>query len=136
MAEEKVQPKNILPPHYHGDIVRKLFLVSGVLMMATLPFFMELINVPLVISVVAIVVLAFLAGLESPNRKLVIILNTIVAIIGCAVFQYQAASYYLISTTMTIDWLFLIINQGLAGLFFFALYFSSKTVRSLGKEKS
>jgi hypothetical protein len=115
--------------------VRKLFLVSGLVMLATLPFFLELISVPLFMSVVAIVVLAFLAGLESPHRKLVIILNTVAAVVGCLVFQYQAASYYLESTSSTIDWWFLITNQALAAVFFFALYFSSKTVRSLGKEK-
>ena len=76
--------------------------------------------------------MAFLAGLQSPNKNWVTRTNTIVAAIGSGLFQYKAISYYIASTPFTISWLFFTVNQVLAILFFIALYYSSKTMRDLG----
>ncbi len=119
------------PVHYYGDIVRKLFLAAGILMLATLAFFSSLINVSLVISVIAIILVAFLSGLESPNHKWVVIINMLASAFGCGYFQYTSVHYYLTSTTaMSIDWAFFAVNEVLSVIFFLALYFSSKTVRA------
>jgi hypothetical protein len=125
---------DILPLHYHGHIVRRLFLIAGITMAGTLPFFTKFISIPLFLSILAIVIIAFLAGLESPEHRYVVVLNTLVASIACAMFEYQAAHFYLTATTsMPLDSLFFWINQGLAVIFFFALYYSSKTVRGAMK---
>lgn len=119
------------PIHYYGDIVRKLFLAAGVLMLVSLAFFASLISVPLAVSVVAIILVASLSGLESPNHKWVVIFNTLASAIGCGFFQYTAVNYYMTSTTsMEIDWAFFIANEVLSIIFFVALYYSSKTVRA------
>lgn len=119
------------PVHYYGDIVRKLFLGAGVLMMVSLAFFSPLIKVPLVISVIAIILVASLSGLESPNHKWVVIINTVASAIGCGFFQYTSVNYYMTSTTaMDIDWVFFMVNEVLSIIFFLALYYSSKTVRA------
>lgn len=78
--------------------------------------------------------MAFFAGLQSPNKPWVTRINTVVATVGSALFQYKAISYYIASTPFTISWLFFTVNQVLAILFFIALYYSSKTMRDLGIE--
>lgn len=119
------------PAHYYGDIVRKLFIAASIIMIATLPFFTELIGVPFVISIITMVVIAFLAGWQSPNKNWITRINTLAAAVGFGLLQYKTISYYLASTPTTISWLFFTINQVLAVLFFIALYYSSKTMRDL-----
>lgn len=119
------------PVHYYGDIVRKLFLGAGMLMLVTLAFFGEIINTPLPLSVLAIILVSSLSGLESPNHKWIVMINTLASAIGCGFFQYTAVHYYMASTTnMSIDWAFFVVNELLSIIFFFALYYSSKTVRA------
>lgn len=122
------------PAHYYGDIVRKLFLLASIIMIVTVPFFTELIGISFIISIIAIMLIAFFAGLQSPNKNWVTRINTIVAAAGYGLFQYKAISYYIASTPFTISWLFFTVNQVLAVLFFIALYYSSKTMRDLGIE--
>lgn len=117
------------PAHYYGDIVRKLFLGASITMICTGPFFTDLIGTSFIIPIVAVMIMAFLAGLQSPNKNWVTRVNTIVAAVGCGLFQYKAISYYIASTPYTISWLFFTVNQLLAVLFFIALYYSSKTMR-------
>lgn len=119
------------PRHYYGDIVRKLFLAAGVLMLATLAVFSSLITISLGWSLAAIIALALLSGLESPKHKMVVAINAVASAIGCGFFQYTAVNYYLsASTSMNVDWAFFTVNQILALIFFIALYYSSKTVRA------
>ncbi len=112
--------------------MRELFLGAGILMISVLPFFTELTGIPFIISIAAIMIMALLAGLQSPNKKWVTRINTIIAALGYGLFQYKAISYYLASTPFTISWRFFTINQILAIVFFIALYYSSKTMRNFG----
>lgn len=128
---KQLGPTTTPPPHYYGDIVRKLFLIASFIMICTVPFFTELIGVPFIISIIAIIIIAFLAGWQSPNKNWITRINTIAAAVGFGLFQYKTISYYLASTPFTISWLFFTVNQLLAILFFIALYYSSKTMRDL-----
>lgn len=131
MEQESKNFSSRPPVHYYGDVVRKLFLAAGVLMLVSLAFFAPLISVPLVVSVVAIILVASLSGLESPNHKWVVMINALASAIGCGYFQYTAVNYYMTSTTsMEIDWAFFMVNEVLSVIFFLALYYSSKTVRA------
>ncbi len=125
------QNLSVPPAHYYGDIVRKLFLAAGLIMIATIPFFTELTGVPFTISIIAVTLMAFLAGLQSPNKFWVTRINTVASAIGFGLFQYKAIIYYLASTPETISWLFFVVNQLLAVLFFISLYYSAKTIRDL-----
>lgn len=122
-------PSTTPPAHYYGDIVRKLFLSASIIMICTGPFFTDLIGISFIISIIAVMIIAFLAGLQSPNKDWVTYINTIVAATASSLFQYKAISYYITSTPYTISWLFFTVNQLLAVLFFIALYYSSKTMR-------
>src|SRR3989344_1598200 len=68
--------------------------------------------------------LFFIAGLTNPLQKWVMALNTGISLIGLITFEYHAVTGY-DNLRDPLFW----INQGLAFIFFFALYYSTKTVR-------
>jgi hypothetical protein len=128
---EKIRNKYGLPLHYYGDNVRQLLLVASVIMIATLPFLSSRLPVSTVWSIVVIVLLCLSAGFLAPRKKLAIILNLLISIGGFAVFEYTAVDTYSRFESVT-DMLFMI-NQVLALVFLFALYYSAKTFRSILK---
>lgn len=124
---EAVIPKDSTPEHYYGDVVRKLFIVSAVGMALALPIFNNLIWWPLFISIIAIVVLAFLGGIQNPRQRWVIFVNAATAAIGAMIFEYNAVDYYLRVPSLLEP--FFWANQALAIIFLVAVYYSSKTLR-------
>src|SRR3989338_342757 len=110
--------------HYYGDIVRRLFFIAGLIMLITLSTFKQLLPVPTFVSIFAILIVGFLAGLTNPLQKWVMALNTGISLIGLTTFEYHAVIGY-DNLSDPLFW----INQGLAFIFFFALYYSIKTVR-------
>ncbi len=117
------------PLHYHGDAVRRLFIAAAVIMLVSLPFYYSLVSVPLVLSVTSALVVVFLAGLENPRQRWVIIANTIVSLLGAAVFEYAAVEYM----SAVVSWRdpFFWINEVIAVIFVVALYYSSKSMRGI-----
>ena len=111
-------------PHYHGDIVRVVFFIAGLIMIVGLPLFKEEINFPIYFSIFATMVLVILAGLTNPKQMWIAYLNLVVSLVGFVIFEYEAATKFDDLTSS-----FFIINQILALLFFTALYFSVKTLR-------
>ncbi len=112
--------------HYYGDIVRKLFIAGGVLMLAALPFFHEYVPYPLMASIVAILVIGFFAGIVAPAQKWPIILNAVIAAIAFTVFEYYAVTAY-----MQLEYWFSTVNQVLAVIFFAGFYYGVKSARGL-----
>lgn len=126
---ESTQEKQI-SYHYHGDRIRVLFVLTGLLMVATLPVFNVLVNVPITISMVAIVALAVLGGFLNPAWKWIIYVDAVVSILAFMAFEYYAVHTYMNSSLdIPINFYFYWVNQVLAILFFFAMYLSVKTVR-------
>ena len=118
--------------HYYGDIVRRLFIAGGILMVAMLPLFHNLIPYSTLTSVIAILVIGFVAGAIAPMQRWSIILNMLVAAIGFLIFEYQAVNAYIAQ-----EFWFSLSNQILAIIFFAAFYFGVKSARgSLVKDKS
>lgn len=109
--------------HYYGDIVRKLFVVGGVIMVLALPFYPALLPIPTFFSVLLIVVIAVAAGLTNPTQSAVMAFNTGVALVALIVFEYRAVTAYGEEPVL------FLIAQSLALIFFVATYFSTKTVR-------
>lgn len=126
---DSVQPTLNPPtslPHYYGDIVRKLFLWGGLIMLLTLPFFNQFLPVPAFVSMLAILVIGLVAGFTNPLQRWVMFLDIVVALVGLIAFEYHAVSQYSV-----IPLLLFLIDQLLAVIFFFALYFSTKTLRGI-----
>ncbi|HRH93915.1 MAG TPA: hypothetical protein PKV72_05290 [Candidatus Peribacteria bacterium] len=109
--------------HYHGDIVRKLFLTAGALMLATTPFFQSRLPVSAYAGMCVVLVLDVAAAMMNPLMKRLAYFESAVALIGCATFEFYAIRDFDVS-----DGLFWT-NQALALLFFFALYYAVKTAR-------
>lgn len=110
-------------PHYHGDVVRVLFFVAGIIMLIGLPFFKDLIPFSLNISILSILVLGLIAGFTNPRQMWVAIINVLISLAGFIIFEYYAVTSFDPST------LFFWTNQALALIFFLTLYFSTKTLR-------
>jgi len=125
MDEEKVE-------HYYGDEVRGLFIIGGLIMVISYPFFSSIIGVPLIFSIFGCVVLAVFAGLMNPKQKWVVLFNTIISILAFIVFEYSAVRTYLIlPSTERMNIVFFWANQVLSIIFFSAAYLSTKTYRGI-----
>ena len=112
--------------HYHGDTVRILFLVGGVIILATLPFYKNLLPIGTGFLTVFVVLLALGAAIVNPFQRWIVFVNLIIAIVAVVLFEYVAVVGY------GIDKLALsIIRQILAIIFLFALYYSGKTLRAM-----
>jgi len=114
------------PEHYYGDLVRKLFFVGGIVMVLGLPFMKDTFSLPIYIPLVAVLVLAFLAGLTNPRQVLVIWLNLVVATIAFFVFEIYAVQFYKAQ-----DAFWFVANQAEALIFVTALYYTTKTLRAM-----
>ena len=129
MNMETTQEKQI-SYHYHGDRIRILFVLTGLMMVSTLPVFNELVSVPITVSIISIVALAVLGGFLNPAQKWIIYVDTIVAVLAFIAFEYYAVYTYMnLSLDVPLHFYFYWINQIMAVFFFLAIYLSVKTVR-------
>ncbi len=110
-------------PHYHGDVVRAVLLTAALIMLVSLPFFKDLIPIPIVISVLAMLAIVFLAGLTNPKTVWAIVFDSLASMGGFLVFEYTALIYF------GKNIYFMLVNQTLAVIFFIAVYYSIKTLR-------
>ncbi len=114
--------------HYHGDIVRILFLASALIMLAaqttgtSLPF--STIQV-----VIFAVILVILAGVTNPAQAWIHYLNEVVAVFGAVRFGITAIEEYQGRQNL-LDPQYLYVEV-LALLFFIAVYFATKTIRGI-----
>jgi len=117
--------------HYYGDSVRVLFVLGGLIMIVSYPFFASFIHTSVVAYILGCITLAVFGGLMNPKQKWIMVLNTIIPIVAFVVFEYTAVQTYLnlSSTTGKTLVAFFWVNQILALIFFFAAYFSTKTLR-------
>lgn len=112
--------------HYYGDVVRRLFITAGIIMLVALPFFNEFLPVPAVGSLLAVVVINIVAGLTNPMQRWVMMFDVIVSLLGLLAFEYHAINQY-----NDIPVILFVADQLLAVMFFFALYYSVKCLRGV-----
>ncbi len=129
------RPKDRIP-HYYGDVIRGILLLAGLILLIAIPFDSALLGLYLVAGVVGVLVLALLAGLTSPTSRLSILSDALVSGLAFMVFEYAAISAYFTTNDFSLftpeDRIFLL-RQLLAILFLLAFYFSTKTLRYMGK---
>ncbi len=111
-------------PHYYGDMVRRLFMIAGSIMLVTTPFFQDRLPVSAYVGLCAIIVLDVIAGLANPLIRWLGYVEAAIALCACMTFEYFAIRDF--SVYDSLFW----INQTLALLFFIALYYAVKTSRS------
>ncbi|MCL4419088.1 hypothetical protein M1146_03215 [Patescibacteria group bacterium] len=124
-----------LTEHYYGDIIRALFLIGAVVMLIMLPFSASMLPFPASFSILIILVLGFLAGFTNPAQEWINFLNVIASGAGAIAFEYAAATVNF-SSAHPLVFIFFVINQTLAVVFFLALYYSIKTLRGIWLDKS
>ena len=116
-------PKWPSVPHYYGDVVRIIFVICaitiGVLIPVSGSLTVGVIGVPIVLM------LMVLAGFTNPHSKIVMILDTVAAVLGLIVAEVYAIAAYL-SESLYIFLTF----EALCVLLLIALYFSAKNVRA------
>lgn len=113
-------------PHYYGNIVRRLFLASGVVVLIALPFNNNLLPIPIPLITLLVVVLILFAAITNPFQKWVAYAN--VSISGFLVLVFE---YFAVTGDSSSDMELFVIRQILSMIFFFALYYSGKTLRAM-----
>lgn len=117
--------------HYYGDLVRRLFLVGGVVILFTLPFLWTLIPFLTLLGALAVVGLVFQAGITTPLKEWTAYANTIIAGLALVVFEYSAIFNYTRMGETNANEVLFYMAQVLAIIFFFAFYFAAKTMRAM-----
>lgn len=130
---ESFRNEKLLTRHYYGDVVRFLFLLAAVIMLVTLPFLNPSLPIPLIFSILIILTIGLVAGVTNPLQKSTSVITTGISSIALVVFEYYAVTTYLASSFTS---LLFIVNQTLALIFLFALYYSTKTLRAKLIEKN
>ncbi|MBS3903437.1 MAG: hypothetical protein KGZ30_03655 [Anaplasmataceae bacterium] len=129
-AEGPRLPHDLIEPkHYHGRVVRRLLLLAGVIMLVTLPFFIDLIPKPTLLPVVVIIGTTILAGILNPRDFNVTVAHICISAVAIIIFEYYAIDRY--QTVKTVIDFFFVINELLVMIFLFVLYFSTKTLRGM-----
>jgi hypothetical protein len=112
--------------HYYGDVVRAMLFAAGLLMLIGLPYFTQqgLIPLPVFGSIGLILIIGLIAGAINPLQPVVMIINVVVSLVSLLSFEFYAVQSYGDS-----QWLFFLVNQCLAILFFFTFYYGTKSLR-------
>lgn len=125
-------PETALPPakrhpHYYGDLIRKqLFFAAFVIMLAAL-LDKELRNFYLFVGLFGVVGITVLAGLTSPQKKGVVIIDVLVSTVMFLIFEYYAIVEYARYESFSDNVFFF--RQLIAVVYLVSLYYSTKTMR-------
>ena len=123
---EQSRPAKHTKAHYYGDVVRQLFLASGILILLTMPIYKQILPIDFIVITFFVVVLALAAGVTTPSQKWIIVVDTIISMIFLLTFQYFSFTYYAYDS-----FIIFLIRQLIAIIFLFSLYYSVKTLRAI-----
>ena len=130
MENQQVNKYELIHLHYYGQTVRTLFLIAGLIMIFTYPFFSDMVPVPTYLSICIMVLLVIFGGLINPVQRWLLVLSNIIPVVGLIVTEYQATySYSHLSVVDGRAPVFFWTNQILSFIFFVAIYLSVKTAR-------
>lgn len=115
--------------HYYGDVVRRLFLAAGVTILIFAPIFPDFLPLGGLVLVLGTLAFASLAGFTNPKQRWVSVVDVLVSALSLVAFESISLRSY--ADFPNSFGLLFVVRQGLAILFFFALYYSVKTVRGL-----
>lgn len=106
-------------------------MIAAIIMLLTLPTFKDLLNVPVTVSVAAILLLGFAAGFTNPKQTWDAGINATISTVGFLIFESAAVWTYQQHFNTDQAEKFFLTNIGLGLLFLIAIYFSVKTLRGL-----
>ncbi len=117
-------------PHYYGDNVRMLLLLSAIVSVVAIPLVGNLLPFGIMPQVGVALLLVLLAGLTNPHGRIVMLCNAIVSGVGLLMLESVVISLYPNVTAGLF-----IVSEAVCLMLLFAFYYSVKTLRafSLGK---
>ena len=113
--------------HYYGDIVRRLLLAAGIILLFAILVDREYLSFYLLVGVFGALAFTILAGLTSPLNRFVISANVVISAVMFLIFEYFAIDAYLKTMDFFDSTFFL--RQLLAVVFIAITYYSTKTLR-------
>lgn len=113
-------------PHYYGDRVRELFVLSAVVSFVAMPLWGDLLPYGTLTQVAAGLLLVLLAGLTNPHSKSVLMTDAVVSGISVLLLETTAISMHAAQSSE----LFLA-REATTVLLLVAFYFSVKTLRAM-----
>lgn len=116
-------------PSYYVKASQSTFIVAGVLMLVTFPYFFRKFQ-PEVWAVLALIVLvAIAAGVSAKSGKIFAKLRILIAIVGCFIASYRAIKIFFTNPEEPLMIFAFWVLQILTLLFFFAIYFSIRAAQ-------
>lgn len=120
--------KNV--PDYYTRATQSVFIVAGILMLVTFPYFFKKFEPSTLAILAVIVLLAISAGLSASGSYLAKRMNVLIAVVACALSMYRAVTLFFNGTEEPVMIFSFWVLQILSLLFFFAIYFSIRAVKS------
>lgn len=117
-------------PHYYGDHVRLLFLLTALVSLVAIPVFGDLLPFGSLIEVASAILLVLLAGLTNPRGRMVTFYNMLVSGLGLFFLESAAISFYNVQSTGIF-----LAREAAAVMLLIAFYFSVKTFRAISQGK-
>jgi len=127
-GEGESVPRHHVEPHYHGDEVRVLFVVSAVIIIFAQSTGAEL---PLSTfgAVTSAAALVIAAGVTNPRQTSIHWVNAFFSFVGTLLFGTAAVSHYRSNLSM-LEPSFIYV-EALALISLVALYFTTRTIRGI-----
>ena len=121
-------PRRHQMPHYHGDEVRVLFVMSAIVLFVAQSTGADL-PLSTVGAVTSTVVLVIAAGITSPRQSAIHWFNAFLAVAGTLLFGISAVTHYRAGISV-FDSSFAS-TEALALLSLLSLYFTTRTIRGI-----
>lgn len=131
-GEGEIVPPHREIPHYHGNEVRALFVVSAIVLIVAKSTGADL-PLSTISTVTTAVVLVIAAGITNPAQFWIHWANAFLAAYGTILFGMTAVDHY--RTGASVFDLSFVYVEALALLSLVALYFTVRTVRGLHLKK-
>jgi len=117
-------------PGYYLKATQSIFLVAGILMVCTFPYFLKYFNFSGMALMFVMVALAILAGFTGGGNKLILKFNTAVAVIGFILAAHRGVLIFFQGVEEPLAIFSFWTHQILALVFFLAIYFAVRAMRS------
>jgi hypothetical protein len=115
--------------HYYTRATQSIFIVAGILMLFSFPYFFKEFEATALALWFVIVLLAVFAGLAGGGNALTRKVNVVIAVGAFVLSSYRAITLYFSETDEPVVIFSFWILQILSLLFFLAIYFSIRATR-------
>lgn len=116
-------------PDYYSRATQSVFIVAGILMLVTFPYFFKQFEFGTFAILAVIVLLAIGAGWATGSNMMTRKLNVLIAIAACAISSFKAVTLFFNGVEEPLAIFSFWVLQILSLLFFFSIYFSIKASR-------